>query len=82
MATKAKRPRSQDPTSTPTLLLAFEVGVSTWRLGFTPGAQRRLTTDEATSRGAGLRSAPPLGLDIAMPAWFWLKSGDPSATTS
>jgi hypothetical protein len=38
MATKAKMPLSQDTTSPPTLVLACELGVSTWRLGFTTGA--------------------------------------------
>jgi transposase len=41
MATNAKRHLSQETTSTPTLFLAFELGVSTWRLGFTTGAAQR-----------------------------------------
>jgi transposase len=41
MATTAKMHLSQDTTSTPTLFLAFELGVSTWRLGFTTGAAPR-----------------------------------------
>jgi hypothetical protein len=38
MAITAKRHRSQDSASTPTLVLAFAWGVRTWRLGFTTGA--------------------------------------------
>jgi transposase len=41
MATKAQRHLSQDTTGTSTLFLAFELGVSTWRLGFTTGAAQR-----------------------------------------
>jgi len=51
MATKAKTRHKQDTAGTPTLFLAFELGVSTWRLGFTTGA--------ATTRAAGAGGGDP-----------------------
>jgi transposase len=41
MATTARMHLSQETTRMPTLCLAFELGVSTWRLGFTTGAAQR-----------------------------------------
>jgi hypothetical protein len=41
MARKAKTQHKQNTTGTPTLLLAFELEVSTWHLGFTTGAAQR-----------------------------------------
>jgi hypothetical protein len=42
MATTVTTRTGQDSAFTPTLLLAFELGVGTWQLGFTTGvAQRR-----------------------------------------
>jgi hypothetical protein len=41
MATTATSRREQATAFTPTLLLAFELGVCTWKLGFTPGGALR-----------------------------------------
>ncbi len=37
MATQARTQHREDPAGTPPLLLAFGLGVGTWRLGFTTG---------------------------------------------
>jgi endonuclease/exonuclease/phosphatase family metal-dependent hydrolase len=41
MGTRAKSHLGQDPTGTSTLLVAFDRGVRTWRLGCTPGVAQR-----------------------------------------
>jgi transposase len=41
MTTRAKTRLSPETTRTPTLFVAFELGVSTWRLGFTTGVAQR-----------------------------------------
>jgi transposase len=41
MTTRAKTHLSLETTGTPTLFVAFELGVSTWRLGFTTGVAQR-----------------------------------------
>ena len=41
MATPAATRMDQATTHQPTLFLAFELGVNTWKLGFTTGAAQR-----------------------------------------
>jgi transposase len=41
MATPAATCKDQATTPRPTLFLAFELGVTTWKLGFTTGAAQR-----------------------------------------
>ncbi len=41
MATQARTQHREDAGGTPTLFLAFELGVVTWRLGFTTGTAQR-----------------------------------------
>jgi hypothetical protein len=41
MATPATTCLDQATTHQPTLFLAFELGVNTWKLGFTTGAAQR-----------------------------------------
>ena len=41
MATPAAPRTDQATTQRPTLFLAFELGVTTWKLGFTTGAAQR-----------------------------------------
>jgi hypothetical protein len=41
MATPAATHMDQATTHQPTLFLAFELGVNTWKLGFTTGAAQR-----------------------------------------
>jgi hypothetical protein len=41
MATAAATHSTQAPPHRPTLFLAFELGVHTWKLGLTPGAAQR-----------------------------------------
>jgi len=41
MATAAATRTDQTTTHRPTLFLAFELGVTTWKLGFTPGVAQR-----------------------------------------
>jgi transposase len=41
MATPAATCKDQAMTQQPTLFLAFELGVTTWRLGFTTGAAQQ-----------------------------------------
>jgi hypothetical protein len=60
MATPAATSTDQATTPRPTLLLAFELGVTTWNLGFTTGMAQR-------PRERTMAAGDVPGLDEEMP---------------
>ena len=73
MATTAATRVNQETAFTPTLFLAFELGVHTWKLGFTTGAAQR--PRERQGPAGRLPNGP--GGDTPGHKPLWLARGGP-----